>query len=431
MHYASSAFRANSKAMADCPAILLAGGRGSRLCELTAHDCKPAIRFGNHARIVDFALGNAHNSGVRHIFAATQYCPETLHRRLAEFWQPIFQGRGGRIDVRFGPTVTGTRDGYTGTAAAVCANIARIDALSPENILILAADHVYRMNYAAMLDTHRATGADLTIAAAAVPRANAGCFGIIDADENGKIIDFLEKPANPPAMRDDPEHAFASMGIYIFRWAALRDALLRDMTNGTSRHDFGFDLVPRFVAAGVAAVHRLACPVPDVDPYWRDVGTLDAYREAHLDLLRRRDDLQKADCDWPILPAALGASTYVALAGGLEPRDTVQSFIASHSVIGHGARIRGSVLMQGSVVGADSRLTNCIVAPGALIDPGTVIGEDPEEDTLWFRRTEAGTILVTSRMLSRRRRERAQTIPRTRFAAMEPDDRAIRLPYRE
>lgn len=414
MHYASNAFRANSPAMARCPAILLAGGQGSRLHELALNDCKPAVRFGNHARIVDFALGNAHNSGVRQILVATQYRPQTLHRRIADFWQPIFHGRRGKIDVRFGPLVTGTSEGYRGTAAAVCANIARIDALSPDNILILAADHVYRMNYAEMLKTHQSARADLTIAAVAVPRAKASRFGIIDADESGKITDFLEKPADPPAMRGDPQHALASMGIYIFRWAALRADLLRDMADERSRHDFGLDLVPRFVAAGAAAVHRLSCPVTGGDAYWRDVGTLDAYREAHLDLLRKRDEVQ----DGPALPAALGASSNRALANEVAPREAAQSFIGAHSVIGTGARLCGSVVMPGSVVGAGSRLVNCIVASGARIDPGTVIGEDPGEDALWFRRTEGGTVLVTSSMLAMRRRGRFHAIGGRHHAAM-------------
>lgn len=430
MHHSANAFRANQQVMADCPAILLAGGQGSRLYEMTKSDCKPAIRFGDHARIVDFALGNAHNSGVRHILAATQYRPETLHRRLAGFWNPIFEGQGGAIDVRYGPVVTNSADGYAGTAAAVAANIARIDALSPENVLILAADHVYRMNYGDMLKTHQAIGADLTIAAAAVPRAKASAFGIIAADANGRITDFLEKPADPPAMRDDPARSFASMGIYIFRWKALRAALIRDMNDDRSRHDFGFDLVPGFVAAGGAAVHRLENPVPGSEAYWRDVGTLDAYREAHLDLVRSRREVLRADRSWPVLPAALGGVAALAsetLTGELEPRDAAHSFIASHSVIGNAAHLRGSVLMQGSVVGAGSRLRNCIVASGALIDPGTVIGEDPAEDARWFRRTPAGTILVTPAMLSRRRRDRGRNVAGARIAAIEPAGRAIRF----
>lgn len=430
MHYSSNAFRANGGNMAGCPVILLAGGHGSRLHELTANDSKPAIRFANHARIADFALGNAYNSGVRHILAATQYRPQTLHQRLAEVWKPIFEAQGGAIDVRYGPLVTGAKQGYVGTAAAVSANIARIDALAPENILILAADHVYRMNYTDMLDTHQATGADLTIAAAVVPCADASGFGIINADEQGKIVDFLEKPANPPAMCDDPGNAFASMGIYNFRWAALRDALMRDRDDPGSSHDFGFDLVPAFVAAGRAAVHRFRSPVPEIDAYWRDVGTLDAYRAAHLDLRHQRNDLLHAARKWPVLPAApgtMGRPTDSALAGELEPRDAAQSFIASHSQIGNGARIRDSVLMPGTVVGADSRLANCVVAPGTVIEPGTVIGEAADDDGRWCRRTEGGTILVTQQMLSRRSRHSTWSRPGRIFAAMKPAHRALGL----
>ncbi len=430
MNVVPDAFRANPEVMAGCPVVLLAGGQGTRLHELTDDTCKPAVRFGNHARIVDFAMGNALNSGVRHVIAATQYRPDSLSERLVKFWQPVFQQNGGTVDLRYGPGVTGTSDGYTGTAAAVAENIARIDALAPDHVLILAADHVYRMNYARMLQTHRQSGADMTIAAAAVPRTSASAFGIIDADENGRIVDFLEKPADPPAMKGDPERAFASMGIYVFRWAALRDALLQDMADEGSGHDFGFDLVPKFVAAQSAVVHRLQSPVSGIDAYWRDVGTLDAYREAHLDLLCERKNLHGAEARWPILPAVDGAAPALggpASAGELKPHGAVQSFVAAHSLIGSGARLRRSVLMQGSIVGAGSRLTNCIVAPDATIDPGMVIGEDPEEDARWFRRSQGGTTLVTSQMLAARRRAAARLVSGMRIGAREPGQPVDRL----
>ncbi|RKF12626.1 glucose-1-phosphate adenylyltransferase [Roseovarius spongiae] len=405
MQILPNAFGADEDVMSDCPVVLLAGGKGTRLHELAQEECKPAVRLGNHARIVDFSLCNARNSGCRHIIAATQYQPRTLHRRLTQFWRPIFESKGGRVEVRYGPDVNGHPDGYVGTASAVTDNIDRIDALAPRDVLILAADHVYRMDYRVMLQRHRRSDADLTIAAAAVPIDTASAFGIIDADKDGKITDFLEKPDDPPAMRDDPSRAFASMGIYIFRWKALREALLRDREREDSRHDFGFDVVPPFVDSGRAVVHQLDTPVQGVQPYWRDVGTLDAYLDAHLDLVHRAEDNARLDREWPVLPAALGDFAQRAGAAGGEwaPRGVSDAYVASHSVIGRGASITGSAVMQGAVVGAGARISRCILAPGTVIEPGMVIGEDPQEDARWFRRTERGTVLVTPAMLLARR----------------------------
>ncbi|WCR10833.1 NTP transferase domain-containing protein [Paracoccus stylophorae] len=402
MQIMTHAFRAQDDAMSDCPVVLLAGGRGTRLHELSDRQCKPALRFGDHGRIMDFSLGNARNSGVRHVIAATQYRPETLHRRLTQLWGPIFEARGGFIDVRHGPEVTGHAEGYVGTAAAVTENMDRLDALPTRDVLILAADHVYRMDYRAMLQRHRDSGADLTIAAAAVPLDTAHGFGIIDADEDGRITEFLEEPANPPAMRDDPARALASMGIYIFRWTALRKALLNDRSRDGSRHDFGFDIVPSFVRAGRAIGHALQAPVPGAQAYWRDVGTLDAYLDAHLDLVHQQRDLALLDRRWPVLPAVAGGNSGLASAapgGELAPQDVVESFVASHSVIGKDARVTGSAVMQGAVIGRGARISGCILAPGSVIEPDMVIGEDAQEDARWFRRTERGTVLVTPRML--------------------------------
>ncbi|MDO5756489.1 MAG: sugar phosphate nucleotidyltransferase [Rhodobacterales bacterium] len=421
MFHNPTALWANYEIMSACPAIVLAGGQGSRLHELTENDSKPALRFGNHARIVDFAFGNAFNSGVSHVMAATQYRPQSLHRRLQHFWKPFFKGRGGDLDVRFGPRVTGTEEGYIGTAAAVASNIARIDAMSPEHVLILAADHIYRMNYADMMRTHRASGADMTVAAAAVPCEKASGFGIIDADANGRITDFLEKPAAPPPMKNDPGKSLASMGVYIFRWAALREVLISDMSAEDSTHDFGFDVVPQFVSDRSSVVHLLESPVPETEAYWRDVGTLDAYREAHLDLTLSQ--LQDAGRRWPILPAALDGTSILGtsvVSSEQNSRDIERSFIASHSLIGSSARISGSVLMQGTVVGASCRLHNCILASGTVVEPGTIIGADPEEDAQWFRRSPEGTTLVTSQMLAARRRGLTDKGHRAKISEMEP-----------
>lgn len=409
----------HSTDMSSCLTVLLAGGKGSRLEEMTENDSKPALRFGDRARIVDFAIGNARNSGLHHILAATQYKPQSLHRRLSNFWQPIFAECNGQIDICYGPDVTGREKGYEGTAAAVTANIERIDAAAPEHVIVLAADHVYRMDYREMFKTHLNAGADLTVAADTAPLEQASAFGIIHANGEGRIRDFLEKPDNPPAMADNPNRAFVSMGVYIFRWSALRRVLLNDARNAASAHDFGFDIVPQFVKAGTAVVHRLASPVPFLDPYWRDVGTLDAYFEAHLDFVRAQDPQQEAQEIWPILPRSVGGVlSHTHTNDGNGPIGVTNSYIGSHTVVGRGTRINRALVMQGAVVGAECRINGAILAPGVVLEPGTVIGRDAEEDAQWFRRTNEGTVLVTPAMLAYRRREEE------RFAIRAPRKRA-------
>lgn len=395
-------------AVAACPAVLLAGGQGTRLHELTLNECKPAVRFGHGACLVDFSLSNACHSGIRHVVAATQYCSGHLHRHLARVWRPVFERAGGSIALRHGPSVTGHAAGYAGTAAAVAENIAWLDAHAPSNVLILAADHVYRMDYAALLETHRDSGADLTVAAAAVPRREAGAFGIIETGAGHTIAGFLEKPADPPPMPGQRDQSLASMGVYVFRWAALRRALLADRDAAGSRHDFGFDIIPGFVARGQAVVHLLGNPVPGEAPYWRDVGTLDSYRATHLDLLAPASVLRRTETRWPTVPAAENARIWSG-AGRDARKGWRHSFVPAPAAVGRGARIRDSVLAQGAQVGAGARLRGCILGAGVRIAPGTVIGEDPEEDARWFRRDAGGTILVTAAMLERRRENRPVT----------------------
>ncbi len=350
--------------------VLLAGGRGSRLHELTARTCKPAVPFAGQHRIVDFTMANVVRSGLRRMIVATQYRPETLHDHLAGVWSGSFPSAGLRL--REGRRVTGNRDGYCGTAAAVHANAAEIDASGATTVLVLAADHVYDMDYAPMIAHHLASGKSVTVAADCVPVATAAGFGVIDADSTGAITRFLEKPAHPPAMVGNPDQALVSMGIYVFDWAWLRRRLQDDARNPASGHDFGHDIVPAAVDEGGAQVFRRAT-CDSAAPYWRDVGTLDAYRLAQLDFMA-----DAAPCALP-----------------RPGRDTPQGGLKSHSG-------DGNVILPGARVAPGARLRKVIVAAGAHVPAGLSIGHDRDEDRRWFRVADGGTVLVTADMLAQR-----------------------------
>ena len=402
-----------SRTVANCVTILLAGGRGSRLHELTSEECKPAVAFGGSARIVDFSLANAIASGTNRVMVATQYRPETLMRHLRATWIPRFAAVGGRLEIRDARAVTGDATGYAGTADALTRNIAAINAARPRDVLVLAADHVYAMDYARMVAAHRASGAALTVAVHVVPREEARGFGVVHADEAGRITDFIEKPKDPPAMPGAPDRALASMGIYVFDWRWLRARLLADAENPRSSHDFGHDILPSAVAEGVAQAFTFRARSGGPD-YWRDVGTLDAFRSAQLDFAMARPpiDLRRE------LHAIEGCAEAVTPLSGYDAIRSVsvgpsidRSLISKGCRIGHGAQVRESVLMPGSMVGEHARVSRAILAPGTLVPRSFVVGEDPREDGRWFRRTPAGTVLVTQPMLDRRREERALLYP--------------------
>ncbi|WP_410216351.1 sugar phosphate nucleotidyltransferase [Paracoccus sp. (in: a-proteobacteria)] len=343
--------------------ILLAGGKGTRLHDLTSHDSKPAVYFAGENRIVDFAMANAARSGLDRIMVATQYAPETLHDHLPARWGSYFP-QGGLM-LRDG------QDRYLGTADAVRQNWRELDNWQADEVLVLAADHVYDMDYAALVSAHRASGAAVTVAVDVVPLAEACGFGVMQADESGRILSFLEKPSHPPAILGEPDKAMVSMGIYVFSKAWLREALFDQSVEGM---DFGHDVIPLAVAQGVAAARRLPAG-PSGQAYWRDVGTLDALRMAQLDFLNNQ-------------PARLPRVTHT-----------------SDWYLG-----RGSIVMPGATVSTTARLSCTIVAPGAHVPAGLVIGEDPEEDSRWFTRSPAGTVLITAAMLQRRAALRGERI---------------------
>jgi len=381
-------------------AVLLAGGQGSRLYDLTRHECKPALPFGDTRRIVDFTVAGAVRAGIRNMIVGTQYCPGTLNMHMRHRWDASFD----RLILRHGPTVTGEEAGYTGTASVLAANIEEIDASGATEIVVLAGDHVYDMNVTAMILDHRSTGADVTVAVDAVPLRDATAFGVMGTDADGRIRMFVEKPADPPHMPGDPSRALASMGIYVFNWTWLRPVLLADMANPRSGHDFGQDILPRAVATGHAYAHTRAMDAEGRAPYWRDVGTLDAFRQTWIDLrdgnsrcrLPERTGMRR-DLD----PGHDGFTGHVLQAGGL-------SLMPPLSGARRWTLLDDTVVMPGARIEPGARLTRAIIAPGTIIPSNLTVGEDVAEDSSWFRVTPGGTTLITQAMIDKRASSRTR-----------------------
>ncbi|MDX1541165.1 MAG: glucose-1-phosphate adenylyltransferase, partial [Geminicoccaceae bacterium] len=284
-------------------AYVLAGGRGSRLKELTDKRAKPAVFFGGKTRIIDFALSNAINSGIRRIGVATQYKAHSLIRHLQRGWNFFQPERNESFDILPASQRVSESQWYLGTADAVTQNIDIIQSYGPKLMVILAGDHVYKMDYELMLEQHVSSGADVTVGCIEVPRVEASPFGVMHIDESDRIISFLEKPADPPGMPDKPDVALASMGIYVFESGLLFDQLRRDAEDPDSAHDFGKNIVPYLVENGKAVAHRfpLSCVRnAGEEAYWRDVGTVDAYHEANIDLTDFTPGLDIYDESWPI-----------------------------------------------------------------------------------------------------------------------------------
>lgn len=376
-------------------AILLAGGQGTRLHELTAAECKPAVHFAGAGRIVDFTMANAVRAGLSRMLVATQYRPFTLSRYLPEVWGGAFPEGG--LMLRDGYEVAGDA-GYRGTADAVTANIPAIDAEAPDEVIVLAGDHIYDMDYAAMIADHRRSGALATVAVDTVPLRAARAFGVVHAGADGQIIAFQEKPQRPAAMPGKPTQALVSMGIYVFSWPWLRAMLLRDQADAGSSHDFGKDILPAAVLAREAHAFRPA------STYWRDVGTLDAYRQAQLDFAG-----DAAPCTLPDGALPPGQPTAAAWA-----RATMNDLLLRSPRLPFAAaatQITGSVLLPGARAMPGVRLTDTVVAPRTVLPTGLVVGEDRDEDARWFRVTDGGTTLVTTAMLARRLSERMRLSP--------------------
>lgn len=403
-------------------AYVLAGGRGSRLKELTDKRAKPAVFFGGKARIIDFALSNAINSGIRRIGVATQYKAHSLIRHLQRSWTFFRPERNESFDILPASQRVAEDQWYVGTADAVYQNIDIITSYGPELMVILAGDHVYKMDYELMLAQHVDAGADVTVGCLEVPRMEATAFGVMHVDAKDRIIAFLEKPADPPGMPDDPAMALASMGIYVFSTRFLFDELRRDADDAGSSHDFGKDIIPYLVEHGKAVAHRFARSCVGVtakgEAYWRDVGTVDAYWEANVDLTDFDPALDLYDHDWPIWTYAeiTPPAKFVHDEDGR--RGMATSSLVSGGCILSGSRIDKSLLFTGVRARSYSRLERVVALPyvqihrgaslknvvidrGVEIPPGLVVGEDPEEDARRFRRTDKGICLITQAMIDK------------------------------
>jgi glucose-1-phosphate adenylyltransferase len=403
-------------------AYVLAGGRGSRLMELTAFRAKPAVYFGGKSRIVDFALSNALNSGIRRIAVATQYKAHSLIRHLQRGWNFLQPVRNESFDILPASQRISEHQWYAGTADAVFQNIDIIDSYAPEFLLILAGDHIYKMDYERMLVQHVNAGADVTVACLEVPLAEASAFGVMHVDENDRIVAFVEKPANPPEIPKRPGFALASMGIYAFRRELLNEQLRRDAADPQSSRDFGKDIIPWLVQNGKAIAHHFAesCvrSSAEREVYWRDVGTLDAYWSANIDLTDVVPELDLFDKDWPIWtyaeitpPAKFvhdvddrrGVAVSSLVSGGciVSGATVVRSLLFTGVHVHSYSQVRNSVVLPQVEIGRHSRIANAIIDHGVRIPDGLAVGEDPEQDAARFRRSANGISLITQPMIDR------------------------------
>lgn len=403
-------------------AFVLAGGRGSRLKELTDKRAKPAVYFGGKSRIIDFALSNAMNSGIRRMGVATQYKAHSLIRHLQNGWSFFRAERNESLDVLPASQRVDEGQWYLGTADAVTQNIDIIESYAPEYMLILAGDHIYKQDYSMMLEHHVNSGADVTVGCIAVPREEATGFGVMKVDETDRILDFVEKPADPPAMPGKPDMALASMGIYVFRTSLLFELLRADAADEHSSHDFGKDIIPALVKSGKAIAHPFSrsCVMSglEAEPYWRDVGTVDAFWQANIDLTDFQPELDLYDHDWPIwtyseiTPPAkfihneegrrgMAVSSMVSggciVSGSRLERCLLFTGVRSNSY----AELNGVVALPYVEIGRKARLSNVVIDRGVRIPSGLVVGEDAGLDASRFRRSDKGVCLITQPMIDR------------------------------
>lgn len=404
-------------------AFVLAGGRGSRLKELTDKRAKPAVYFGGKTRIIDFALSNALNSGIRKMAIATQYKAHSLIRHCQRGWSFFRAERNEYLDILPASQRVDESMWYQGTADAVYQNIDIIDSYDIDYVLILAGDHIYKMDYEIMLRQHVETDADVTVGCLTVPRIEASGFGVMAIDDTDRITHFLEKPADPPGTPEDPDMSLASMGIYVFKWPFLREILKKDAQDPDSKRDFGGDIIPSIVKNGKAMAHRFtdSCvrKSKSESAYWRDVGTIDAFWKANIDLTDFTPELDLWDRNWPIwtyaesVPPAKfihdeenrrGSAISSMVAGGciISGTEIRESLLFTMVHANSFASIERSVILPYVNVGRSARLTNAVVDRGVRIPEGLVVGEDPDEDRKWFRVSEQGITLITQEMLDRR-----------------------------
>ena len=401
-------------------ALVLAGGRGSRLKQLTDRRAKPAVFFGGKFRIIDFAMSNCLNSGIRRIGVLTQYKAHSLLRHLQMGWSFLRPEMNEFLDLLPAQQRIDEATWYRGTADAVYQNFDILRAARPDYFVVLAGDHIYKMDYSNMLSDHVGRRSECTVACVEVPIEDASEFGVMTVDDSMRITAFNEKPKNPTPMIGKPDRALASMGIYVFSANFLYAELERDLADPTSSHDFGKDVIPNLVSRGLATAHYFedSCvkTTPDAEAYWRDVGTIDAYWAANLDLVMPVPSLDIYDPNWPIwtyqqqLPPAKfvfddddrrGMAVDSMVSGGciISGAHVSRSLLFSSVRVNSHARTRNAVILPEVDIGRYARLNNVVVDRGVHIPEGLVIGEDPARDAQRFYVSEGGTVLVTADMI--------------------------------
>lgn len=396
-------------------AMILAGGRGSRLEPLTRDRAKPAVPFGGQYRIVDFTLSNCINSGLRQILVLTQYKAASLDRHINLGWRFLNRELDEFIDI-LPPQQRIDEQWYQGTADAVYQNIYTMEKSRPEHVLILSGDHIYKMDYAEMIREHVLSNADVTIACIPVSLAEGRQFGVMQADDRQRIVSFQEKPDDPQPLPDDPSRCLASMGIYVFKAEFLFDELCRDATQNDSAHDFGKNIIPAIIDSHSVRAYPFHDKNTGHSLYWRDVGTVDAYFEANMDLVAVDPELNLYDKLWPVRtyqPQMPPPKFVFSQADIEEPRvgQAWDSIICSGSIISGGhvqrsilstdvrvnswAEVEDSILFDGVEVGRHAKIRRAIIDKGVHIPQGTVIGFDPEHDRArGFTVSESGITVI-------------------------------------
>ncbi len=410
----------------DTLALILAGGQGSRLHELTHWRAKPALYFGGKFRIIDFPLSNCINSGIRRIGVLTQYKAHSLIRHLVHGWSGFQAGRREFVEILPASQRVGG-EWYRGTADAVYQNLDIIRTHSPGQVLILAGDHVYKMDYGPMVAFHAQRQADVTVGVVQVPVAEATEFGVMTIDEESRVIKFSEKPKNPEPMPGRDDLALVSMGIYVFDADFLRDRLEKDAADPESAHDFGRNIIPQTIGRDRVYAYPFQNVETAAQAYWRDVGTVDAYYNANMELIHVKPELNLYDETWPIwtyqeqVPSAKfvlddegrrGSAVNSMVAGGciVSGAEIIESLLFFNVAVEERTRIYRSVLLPHVEVGKGCRISRAVIDEGCIIPDGMVIGEDPEADAARFHVTADGVSLVTPEMLARlEERERQAT----------------------
>lgn len=399
-------------------AFVLAGGRGERLRQLTEHRAKPAVPMAGHLKIIDFPLSNCVNSGLRRVAVLTQYKAQSLIRHVERGWGFLSGNLGEFVEIAPAQQRLNT-NWYRGTADAVHQNVELLREIDARYTLILAGDHVYKMDYSIMIEDHVRSAADATVACVDAPIADAVNFGVIQVDGSWRVVEFHEKPANPEPVPGSSTEALVSMGIYVFNTHFLIEQLAADAADPHSSHDFGRDVIPGIIQRHAVRAHRFADSCVNMvraRPYWRDVGTVDAYYEANIDLTKVEPELNLYDDDWPILslqpqlppakfvfeePQRRGTALDSLVSSGciVSGATVRRSLLSSKVRVGDRSLIEDSVILPNVVIGRDVVLRRAVIDKRCVLPDGFQAGLDVDHDRARFYVSERGVVLVTPRML--------------------------------